>query len=111
MLTNTIATAVLLAELGVIIRYRLVRSRREHPGDWPQLTDVRYRHLAAALTAATIGWAANGADTNWGTLTTLLFLGVFIPASAARAATTLWRPLTGWIICAAGGLATGIANL
>ncbi|GHE10358.1 hypothetical protein [Streptomyces alanosinicus] len=111
MLINAIATAVLLAELGVIVRYRLVRRRRERPGDWPQPTDVRYSHLAAALAAAIIGWALAGADTAWGTLTTVLFLGVFIPASAALAATALWRPVTGWIVCATGGLATGLATL
>ncbi|MEU8694108.1 hypothetical protein [Streptomyces sp. NPDC048665] len=112
MINDAIATAVLLAELGVIVRYRLVHRRQERPSNWPQLTDVRYGHLAAALAAATVGWAATGADTGWGALTTVLFIGVFIPAAAALAATTLWRqPLTGWLICAAGGLTTGMATL
>ncbi|WP_369382707.1 hypothetical protein [Streptomyces sp. cg36] len=111
MLVNAIATAVLLAELGVIFRYRLVRRRQERPSDWPQLTDVRYGHLAAALAAAATGWAVTGAHMGWGTLSTLLFLGVMIPAATALAATTLWRPLAGWIVCAAGGITVGIATL
>ncbi|WP_369394515.1 hypothetical protein AB5J72_48585 [Streptomyces sp. CG1] len=97
----------MLAELGVIVRYRLVHRRQERPSNWPQLTDARYSHLAAAPAAATIGWAATGADTGWDALTTVLFLGVLIPAVAA-----LWRqPLTGWLICSAGGLTTGMATL
>ncbi|MGN5380856.1 hypothetical protein ACQ4WX_38300 [Streptomyces lasalocidi] len=109
---DAIATTVLLAELGVMVRYRLVHRRRERPSDWPQLTDVRYSHLAAALAAAVIGWALTGADNGWDALTSVLFLGVFIPAAAALAATTLWRqPLTGWLICAAGGLTTGMATV
>ncbi|CAM5245267.1 hypothetical protein SALBM135S_05930 [Streptomyces alboniger] len=111
MLINTIATAVLSAELGVMIRYRLVRGRQERPGDWPRPTDARYGHLAAALAAALAGWAVTGADTDRGTVVTVLFLGVVIPAQAALAATVLWRPLTGWTICAAGGVAAGMAGL
>ncbi|MEL3945574.1 MULTISPECIES: hypothetical protein [Streptomyces] len=111
MFINTIATAVLLAELGVMIRFRLVRGRRERPGDWPQLTDARYGHLAVALAAALVGWAATGADTDWGTLVTVLFLGVVIPAQAALAAALLWRSAVGWAVCAAGGLAAGALSL
>lgn len=111
MLINAIATAVLLAELGVMIRYRLVRGRQERPGDWPQLTDARYDHHAVALIAALTGWAVTGADTDWGTVIPVLFLGVVIPAQAALAATVLWRPLIGWLICAAGGITAGMASL
>lgn len=111
MLIDTVATAVLLAELAVMVRYRLVRRRLERPGEWPQLADVRYRHLAVALAAAGVGWAAAGADTGWGALTGVLFLGVVVPAATALAAETLWRPLMGWLTCVLGGLAVSAAGL
>ncbi|MFJ2742202.1 hypothetical protein ACIO3O_21365 [Streptomyces sp. NPDC087440] len=111
MLANTVATVVLLAELGIMLRYRLVHRRRERPSQWPQLSDVRYVHLGAALAAAAVGWLVTGADTRWGTLVTLAFLGAFVPASAALATSVLWRPAYGWIVCAAGGLTMGLSSL
>ncbi|MFF8729395.1 hypothetical protein ACF073_23270 [Streptomyces sp. NPDC015171] len=111
MLVDAIATAVLLAELGVMIRYRFVRARKNRPGDWPRPTDFRNGHLAAALAAAAAGWALVGAPTGWGDIATILFLGVFVPGVAALAATTLWRPYAGWAVCVAGGLAAGTAVL
>ncbi|MFH8987816.1 hypothetical protein [Streptomyces sp. NPDC017940] len=110
MLANIIATAVLLAELGVVVRYRFVRRGQERPGHWPQLTDARSGHLAVALAAALTGWAVTGADTDGVTVVIVLFLGVVIPVEAAVAATVLWRPLAGWLVCAAGGLTAGAGS-
>ncbi|MGA4844114.1 hypothetical protein [Streptomyces sp. G45] len=111
MLVEAIATAVLLAELALLIRYRIVRRRQERPGDWPRLTDVGYGHLAAALAAAAAGWAAAGAPLDLGTVAAVLFLGGVVPAQAALAATALRRPLTGWFVCGAGGFTAGLALL
>ncbi|CAM5655263.1 hypothetical protein GCM10010329_11530 [Streptomyces spiroverticillatus] len=111
MLTNAVATAVLLAELGIMLRYRLVHRRRERPSEWPQLSDVRYGHLAAALAAAAVGWLLGGAEASWGVFVTGLFLGTFVPASAALAVSVLWRPVLGWVVCVAGGLTMGLSSL
>ncbi|MET9498146.1 hypothetical protein [Streptomyces sp. NPDC006552] len=106
---NVIATAVLLAELGVLIRYRLVRRRQERPSNWPELTDYRYGHVAAALAAAVVGWALAGRDVSWGPIVGTLFVGVIVPAVAALAATVLWNAPTAWAVCLVGGFTSGLA--
>lgn len=111
MFIEVIAMAVLLAEIGLMIRYRIVRRRLERPSDYPQLTDFRYSHLAVALAAAAIGWAVTGARTDWGTVSSVLFIGTVVPAQAALAATTMWRPLAGWVVCIAGGAVAGVISL
>ncbi|MFI7388427.1 hypothetical protein [Streptomyces sp. NPDC049813] len=106
---DIIATAVLLAELGVLIRYRLVRRRQERPSAWPSPADYRYGHAAAALAAAATGWALAGKDASWGSVVGALFTGVIVPAAAALAATRLWSSPTAWAICLAGGFTSGMA--
>ncbi|MCS0605232.1 hypothetical protein NX794_29075 [Streptomyces sp. LP11] len=109
LLVNALATAVLLAELGILIRYRLARRRQERPRDWPDLTDFRYSHVAAALGAAAIGWAITREELTWGSVTGTLFIGVILPAAAALAATVLWNAPAAWLICLAGGFTSGLA--
>ncbi|MEU8570199.1 hypothetical protein AB0C51_17930 [Streptomyces pathocidini] len=109
----TIAAVVVVAELAVLIAYRIIwRNRDGLPASLLNAYPMNY--LAVAAVACLAGWGTAGRlEVGWSDVATGLFLGGLLPAQAAYALRLLtpkrthWLP---WLVVCVGGLAVGSRN-